>query len=358
MMEAKKVNKLGRSFSQGVALSQDLRCLIIDTIIREGGDRATGYIPCTFAKLSRQFCVSSKTIKSLWQRFCEKMTTAPKRKGGMTHSKLQEGDLELIEVLRVCSPSISLAEIIQELPAQEISMSAISRAIKNRLPSREQYTRKKLTKLARERFTPENMIYTQLFIDYLSSKDPYKLKFFDEAGIKVPCVGTRTYGHSAKGTRSVEVIRKHESPNKTLSMLVSLEGPVYHNIVHGGTNTARFLQFFEEACEAANIETGRPCLEVGDIVVMDNLSAHHYEGGEILEELFDTMGIELLYTPSYSPDLNPIELCFNKVKTVLNGGLKDLVHTNLNLAVAEAVDTINAHDMVGYYEHTSYLFVE
>ena len=191
------------------------------------------------------------------------------------------------------------------------------------------------------------MFYTQLFINYLSSKDPHKLKFFDEAGIKVPCVGTKTYGHSAKGTRSVEVIRKHESPNKTLSMLVSLEGPD-NNIV----------QFFEEACEAANIETGRPCLDVDDIVVMDNLSAHPYEGGEILEEVFDQMGIELLYTPSYSPDLNLIELCFSKIKTVLNGCLKALVHTNLNLAVAEAVDTITAQDMVGFYEHTSYLFVE
>ena len=50
---------------------------------------------------------------------------------------------------------------------------------------------------------------------------------------------------------------------------------------------------------------------------MDNLSSHHFEGGEILEEWFGTMGIELLYTPSYSPDLNPIELCFNKIKCEL-----------------------------------------
>ncbi len=49
---------------------------------------------------------------------------------------------------------------------------------------------------------------------------------------------------------------------------------------------------------------------------MDNLSMHHYQGREILEEFFDTMGIQLLYTPSYSPDLNPIKLCFNEVKAV------------------------------------------
>lgn len=60
----------------------------------------------------------------------------------LTRSKLQEGDLELIEVLKVHPPWISLSEIIQELQAPEISMSAISRAIKNRLPSCEQYVYK------------------------------------------------------------------------------------------------------------------------------------------------------------------------------------------------------------------------
>ena len=211
--------------------------------------------------------------------------------------------------------------------------------------------------MASERFTADNLFYTQLFINYLSSKDPRRLKFFDEAGVKIPDVGTRTYGHSAKGTRCVEVSRKLESPNTTLSMLVSLNGPEYYNVVRGATNTARFLSFFQEAGEAVNIETGRPCLEVGDIVIMDNLSSHHYEGGEILEEWFNTMGIELLYTPSYSPDLNPIELCFNKVKTELNGELRELVYSNMNLAITEAVETISARDMAGFYEATDYLFV-
>ena len=175
-------------------------------------------------------------------------------------------------------------EEIEQLGGEHISMSAISRAIKNRLPSRQQYSRKKLTKVASERFTPDNLFYTQLFINYLSSKDPRRLKFFDEAGVKIPDVGTR----------SVEVARKLESPNATSNMLVSLNGPEYYNVVNGATSTVRFLSFFEEAGEAVDIETGRPCLEVGDIVIMDNLSSHHYEGGQILEEWFNTMGIELL----------------------------------------------------------------
>ena len=74
----------------------------------------------------------------------------------------------------------------------------------------------------------------------------------------------------------MEIIRKQESPNNTLNLLVSLNGPEYYNILSGATNTARFLAFFEEAGAAVNVNTGRPCLEVGDIAVMVNLSSHHY----------------------------------------------------------------------------------
>ena len=52
--------------------------------------------------------------------------------------------------------------------------------------------------------------------------------------------------------------------------------------------------------------------------MMDNLSSHHYEGGEILEEWLYEMGIGLIYMPSYSPDLNPVEFCFSKVKGAMS----------------------------------------
>ena len=61
--------------------------------------------------------------------------------------------------------------------------------------------------------------------------------------------------------------------------------------------------------------------------------------------------------PSYSPDLNPVEFCFSKVKGNLNGYLRHLVNRNINLAVMEAVENITALDIKGFYEATSYLFV-
>ena len=82
----------------------------------------------------------------------------------------------------------------------------------------------------------------------------------------------------------------------------------YFNILNGATDTIKFLNFFWEASQSVNELSGHPCLKVGDIVVMDNLAVHHYDGGLVLEEFLDEMGIELLYMPTYSPDLNPIEL--------------------------------------------------
>lgn len=135
----------------------------------------------------------------------------------------------------------------------------------------------------------------------------------------------------------MEIIRKVESPNATLNLLISVNGPEYFNIVDGATNTIHFWNFFFEASQAANATTGRPALEVGNIIVMDNLAVHHYEGGTVLEEFLAEMGIELIFTPTYSPDLNPIELCFNKIETELNGHYSNDVRNNLKLAVTEAI---------------------
>ena len=71
------------------------------------------------------------------------------------------------------------------------------------------------------------MIYTQLFVNYLSSKDPRRIKFFDEAGVKTPDVGIRLYGNAPSGERCVEIVRKAEASNFTLNLLISVSGPEY-----------------------------------------------------------------------------------------------------------------------------------
>ena len=127
----------------------------------------TCYIPQSLTQLADELSVSVNALKFVWHRYCEVMQTTSRPKRGYTCAKLEEDDLELIEVFKVHSPSISLYEIMEEieqLGGEQISVSAVSR-IKNRLPSGQQYSRKKLTKVASERLTPDNVFYTQLFIN-------------------------------------------------------------------------------------------------------------------------------------------------------------------------------------------------
>ena len=65
-----------------------------------------------------------------------------------------------------------------------------------------------------------------------------------------------------------------------------------------------FLRFFEEATNAVDVNTGRPALEVDDIIVVDNLPAHHGEGERALREVLEEMSIELMFLPIYSSELN------------------------------------------------------
>jgi transposase len=307
----------------------------------------------------------SKQLQRYGGNFAKETVLLYNPRGGLriNNRKLTDNDLELIETLKANKGSISMreiSEILEEFGDVQgqggIAMSTISRAIKSRLLSGKKYSRKKITHVALQRFTFTNVLYTQLFVNYLSSKDARKIKFFDEAGIKSPDAGIRLYGHAPVGERCVEVERKLENPNTTLNLLVSLNGVEYYNMLDGATDTVQFLNFFEEAANAVNFETTRPALEVGDIVVMDNLAVHHYEGGELLEEYLADMVIELLFTPVYSPDLNPVELCFNKIKTQLNYNFQKVFKTNLKLATVLALETITVEDMSHFYNLTSYLF--
>ena len=74
--------------------------------------------------------------------------------------------------------------------------------------------------LLRKKFSPENVHYCQQFVNYIYTvDDQYKLKFFDESGIKLPDVGKPNYGHSLKGTPAVEISRNVYSPSITPNLM-------------------------------------------------------------------------------------------------------------------------------------------
>ena len=93
-----------------------------------------------------------------------------------------------------------------------------------------------------------------------------------------------------------------------------------------------------------------PTLAPGDIVIMDNLPAHKVTG---VREAIEAAGAELLYLPPYSPDFNPIELAFAKLKAFLR---KTAARNNPDLwaAVAQIIDTFQSDECTGYFAHAGY----
>ena len=185
----------------GKCLGSDLRNSIVDDILAAGGDPETGYFPGEFKAIADKFKISNSTVRNLWDLFCSSKTTIPHPQGGGNPSHLSPEDLKLIEVLVLTNPSVSLRELHVELENHRdiyggTSLPALSRALHRRMVSGKEYTRKKITTVANECFNDENMIYTQLFMNYLNQKDPSTLLFFDEAGFKLPAGFKCTHGHA------------------------------------------------------------------------------------------------------------------------------------------------------------------
>jgi len=95
-----RLNLKGRTFSKGRALSRDLRTLIVDEIVRNGGDIYTGYFPGKFLDVANAFKVSRNTVINLWQRLHTEHTIEPQRNGGGNNSHLTQVTCSLSRLLR------------------------------------------------------------------------------------------------------------------------------------------------------------------------------------------------------------------------------------------------------------------
>ena len=123
---------------------------------------------------------------------------------------------------------------------------------------------------------------------------------------------------------------------------MTLEGMGPSLTVEGATTSAVFEAYVEQILG--------PSLRKGQVVVMDNLSAHK---GERVRQLIEERGCELNYLPSYSPDLNPIEEAFSKIKGLVR---KAQARTREALveAIGSALSAVTSEDIRGFFEHCGY----
>jgi transposase len=130
--------------------------------------------------------------------------------------------------------------------------------------------------------------------------------------------------------------------NTTLLASITTEGMGPCMAAVGSVTRAAFEAYVEQSLSAA--------LEPGQVVVMDNLSAHK---GSRVRELIEAKGCEHLYLPPYSPDLNPIEEAFSKIKALLRrAGAR--IREALVEAIGRGLDTVTARDARSFFEHCGY----
>jgi transposase len=170
--------------------------------------------------------------------------------------------------------------------------------------------------------------------------EPGRLLFVDECGTHTSLAPI--YGYAPRGERLSVSVPRNRGENTTLLSSMTLEGMGPSLAVEGAT-TARV---FETYVEKVLI----PSLEPGQIVVMDNLSAHRPKR---IRELIEQHGCELLYLPAYSPDYNPIEEAFAKIKNLLRKAAARSEEALVE-AIAAALSAITAEDIRGYFQHVGY----
>ena len=134
--------------------------------------------------------------------------------------------------------------------------------------------------------------------------DPTKLVFVDETGLSTKM--TRRYGRSPRGERCRSPIPHGHWLTTTFTGALRLGGMTAPMVLDGPMNGAAFLAYVEQVLG--------PTLQPGDIVVMDNLPAHK---SVAVHEAIKRCGAELRFLPPYSPDFNPIEMAFAKLKALL-----------------------------------------
>ncbi len=153
---------------------------------------------------------------------------------------------------------------------------------------------------------------------------------------------TRLFGRAPRGQRVTDSTPQYYGENITLLGALSVNGVEALMSVNGATDAEVFLSFLREVLA--------PTLAEGDVVVVDNLGAHRAAG---VREAVEARGARLLYLPPYSPDFNPIERCWSKIKTALRAA-KARTRQALEEAIKQALLTITEADARAWFAHCGY----
>ena len=170
--------------------------------------------------------------------------------------------------------------------------------------------------------------------------NPAKLVFIDETWTKTNM--TRLYGRARRGKRLVSAIPHGHWKTSTFIGALRCDGLVAPSVFDGPINGELFLAYVQQVLV--------PTLRPGDIVIMDNLRSHKVAG---VREAIEAAGATLMFIPPYSPDLNPIEMAFAKLKALLRAKAIRTVEGLWN-ALGPLVGCFTPKECANFFRHDGY----
>ncbi|MDQ5828869.1 MAG: IS630 family transposase [Actinomycetota bacterium] len=176
---------------------------------------------------------------------------------------------------------------------------------------------------------------------FASHFDARRIVFVDESGFHTSM--TRLRARAPKGERAYGKVPRNRGKNTTLIASITLEGAMGESMaIEGATDALAFEAYVEHFLA--------PTLKDGQVVVLDGLGAPRTEK---VRELVEARGAYLLFLPSYSPDLNPIEESFSKIKAIVRK-VGARTREALEEAIAVALCAVTPEDAAGWFAHARY----
>ena len=167
-----------------------------------------------------------------------------------------------------------------------------------------------------------------------------KLVFLDESGAQTNM--TRTRGRAPRGVRVIDRVPHGHWKTTTILSAVRHSGPFAAAVISGATDSDVFRTYVEHVLV--------PELTAGDVVILDNLQPHKAKG---VREMIEAVGATLMYLPPYSPDFNPIENMWSKVKQHPRSAAARTFDV-LQEAVTDALGNVTPSDCLGFFRHCGY----
>jgi transposase len=231
-------------------------------------------------------------------------------------------------------PDITLAELKGQLRERGMSVGALAL-----LPASPHHAEKKIAH-ASEQQRPDVKGAREAWFERQLDFNPEKLVFIDETGATTKMA--RLSGRAPRGKRCRAAVPHGHWKTTTLTAGLRIGGLAAPMILDGPMDGDAFRAYVAQVLV--------PELESGDVVVMDNLPAHRVRG---VREAVEAAGATLLYLPSYSPDFNPIEMAFAKIKAFLRAAAARTI-PDLWDALKNALDAFPPNECRNYFAAAGY----